>query len=525
MSGEADHAGNAWNTIFEYSRTNRLRVVATGVTLMAIIAFVDLAWVHLPALGYLYIIPLVVVAGFLKRWQVVILAVVSALLREAERPQLWSDDHLARATLVAIAFAGAALFVRELARNQQLALQSVKELKARQQLERQFLHAQRLEAVGRLAGGIAHDFNNLLSVIIGFSDLALQQVKADTPLWRDVKEIHGAADRAAGLTRQLLEFSRRDLLKPKVTDLNALITNLTKMLGRLIGEDVDLQLELQAGLSPVKVDATSIDQVIMNLVINARDAMPHGGRLSIRTAEIQIDTPLPGMPPGINPGRYVTLAVEDTGAGMDRRVQEHLFEPFFTTKEAGKGTGLGLCTVYGIVKQNGGDIWFLSGAGQGTTFTIYLPPTEAEQLAAVPEPRIRRRWSAPATVLLVEDDDLVRELAREILRRNGLTVIEASSAAEAIAISRRPSFAFDLLLTDVVMPEMSGPELAEKLAKEWPSLNVLFMTGYVDESLLPSNGWRMGGVLIQKPLSEDSLMQSVRAVLGQRVRTHEACDT
>ena len=193
MSGEADHAGNAWNTIFEYSRTNRLRVVATGVTLMAIIAFVDLAWVHLPALGYLYIIPLVVVAGFLKRWQVVILAVVSALLREAERPQLWSDDHLARATLVAIAFAGAALFVRELARNQQLALQSVKELKARQQLERQFLHAQRLEAVGRLAGGIAHDFNNLLSVIIGFSDLALQQVKADTPLWRDVKEIHGAA--------------------------------------------------------------------------------------------------------------------------------------------------------------------------------------------------------------------------------------------------------------------------------------------------------------------------------------------
>jgi signal transduction histidine kinase/ActR/RegA family two-component response regulator len=525
MSGEADHAGKAWATIFEYSRTNRSRVLAVAVTMMAMVMFVELALVHLPALGYLYIIPLVVVAGFLKRWQVVVLAVACALLREAESLTPWSSDHLARTALVAIAFAGAALFVRELARNQQLALQSIQELKARQQLERQFLHAQRLEAVGRLAGGIAHDFNNLLSVIIGFSDLALQQIKADTPLWRDVKEIHGAADRAAGLTRQLLEFSRRDMLQPKVTDLNALISNLTNMLRRLIGEDVDLRLELAAGLSRVKVDPASIEQVVMNLVINARDAMPHGGRLSIRTAEIEINSPLPGAPPGIKPGRYVTLAVQDTGAGMDRRVQEHLFEPFFTTKEAGKGTGLGLCTVYGIVKQNCGDIWFLSEAGLGTTFTIYLPPTESAQLTALVAPRVRRRRQAPATVLLVEDDDRVRELAREILRRNGLTVIEASSPAEAIEISKRPSFSFDLLLTDVVMPEMSGPELAEKLAKEWPRLNVLFMTGYVDESVFPSDGRRMARALIQKPLSEDSLMQSVRAVLGQRIRAHEACDT
>jgi two-component system cell cycle sensor histidine kinase/response regulator CckA len=525
MSGETDRAGKAWNTIFEYSRTNRLRVVVAAVAMMAAVTFLDLALVHVTVLGYLYIIPLVVVAGFLKRWQVLILAVASAFLREIGRQQPWSSDHLARTGLVAIAFAGAALFVRELARNQQLALQSVKELKARQQLERQFLHAQRLEAVGRMAGGIAHDFNNLLSVIIGFSDLALQQIKADTPLWRDVKEIHGAADRAAGLTRQLLEFSRRDTLQAKVMDLNALISNLTKMLSRLIGEDIDLQLDLQAGLSRVKVDPASIDHVVMNLVINARDAMPHGGKLSIRTAEIEIDAPLPGTPPGIKPGRYVTLVVQDTGVGMERRVQEHLFEPFFTTKEAGKGTGLGLCTVYGIVKQNGGDIWFVSDPGRGTTFTIYLPPTEAEQPTPSPAPRIRHRDSAPATVLLVEDDDRVRELAREILRRNGLTVIEASSAAEAIAISKRPSFAFDLLLTDVVMPEMSGPELAEKLAKDWPSLNVLFMTGYVDESLLPGNGQRMAWALIQKPLSEDSLMQSVRAVLGQRIRTHESCDT
>jgi CheY-like chemotaxis protein len=376
-----------------------------------------------------------------------------------------------------------------------------------------------------MAGGIAHDFNNLLSVIIGFSDLALQQIKTDTPLWRDVKEIHGAADRAAGLTRQLLEFSRRDVLQAKVMDLNALISNLTKMLSRLIGEDIDLQLELQSGLSRVKVDPASIDHVVMNLVINARDAMPHGGKLSIQTAEVEVHAPLPGMPPGIKPGRYVTLVVQDTGVGMERRVQEHLFEPFFTTKEAGKGTGLGLCTVYGIVKQNGGDIWFVSDAGKGTTFTIYLPPTEGAQPAPLPAPRIIHREAAPATVLLVEDDRMVRELAREILRRNGLTVIQASSAAEAIAISQRPSFAFDLLLTDVVMPEMSGPELAEKLAKEWPRLNVLFMTGYVDESVVPRSRRRTAWALIQKPLSEDSLMQSVRAVLGERIRTHESCDT
>src|SRR5260370_22670836 len=323
MSGETNRAGKAWTTIFEYSRTNRLRVVVAAVTMMAIVAFVDLALVHVPALGYLYIIPLVVVAGFLKRWQVLILALAPALLPEADTQLPWSNDHLARTALVAIAFAGAALFVRELARNQQLALQSVKELKARQQLERQFLHAQRLRAVGRVAGGIAHDFNNLLSVIIGFSDLALQQIKADTPLWRDVKEIHGAADRAAGLTRQLLEFSRRDVLQPKVMDLNAVISNLTNMLRRLIGEDVDLQLDLQAGLSRVRVDPASIEHVVMHLAINAPAARPHGGRLSIRTAEIEIDTPLPGAPPGIKPGRYVTLAVQDTGAGIERRVQEH----------------------------------------------------------------------------------------------------------------------------------------------------------------------------------------------------------
>jgi signal transduction histidine kinase len=423
MSSAAARAGTAWDAVFEYSRSNRRRVVAAAATMMAFIAFVNLALVHTVALGYLYIIPLVVVAGFLKRWQIVVLALASTVLWEASIQAPWSGDYLARTILVATAFAGAALFVKELARNQQLALERVDELKARQDLERRLRHSQRLEAVGRLAGGIAHDFNNLLSVIIGFSDPALRQIEPESAVRRDVAEVHKAAERAAALTSQLLEFSRRDILQPKVTDLNALVSNISKMLLRLIGEDIDLQLALAPALSAVKIDAGSIDQVVMNLVVNARDAMPHGGKLTIQTGETEIAEPTTGVPPGIKPGRYVTLAVQDTGVGMEQTVQEHLFEPFFTTKEAGKGTGLGLSTAYGIVKQNGGDIWFLSERGQGTQFTIYLPPTEAPREAdalARHRPSERR---IPATVLLVEDDDMVRELAREILTRNGLTVV------------------------------------------------------------------------------------------------------
>jgi two-component system, cell cycle sensor histidine kinase and response regulator CckA len=513
-SSQAHRADQAWRAIFQYSRTNRFAVVASAAAMLAAIAFVDLYLVRTASLGFLYIVPLVVAAGFLHRWQIVLAALACAILREAGSPIAWSADYLARIALVAAAFASAALFVRELARNQQLALEKVDELNARQQLERQFRHAQRLEAVGRLAGGIAHDFNNLLSVIIGFSDLALRQIDPGTTVRRDIEEVHKAAGHAAVLTRQLLEFSRREMLQPAVLDLNALVSNISAMLRRLIGEDIDLQLVLQPGLSQVRADAGSLEQVVMNLVVNARDAMPRGGRLTIQTAESQVAAHASGAPPGIQPGRYVTLAVQDTGAGIERKVQEHLFEPFFTTKEVGKGTGLGLSTVYGIVKQNGGDIWFLSEKGQGTTFTVYLPPTEAAREAPAPARRAQPRRTTSATVLLVEDDDLVRQLAREILDRNGLTVVEASTALEAVAISRRPSFHFDLLLTDVVMPEMSGPELAEKLRADWPSLNVLFMTGYADPSLLPGDALRAAPALIQKPLSEHSLMQSVNAILG-----------
>jgi CheY-like chemotaxis protein len=277
-----------------------------------------------------------------------------------------------------------------------------------------------------------------------------------------------------------------------------------------------MHLVLEPELGRVKVDAGSIEQVIMNLVVNARDAMPHGGRLTIQTATVEIPTPSPAAPPGIKPGTYVTLAVQDTGIGMERNVQEHLFEPFFTTKGVGVGTGLGLSTVYGIVKQNGGDIWFVSQVGQGTTFTIYLPPTEAGGDVVGPPPRLLSQQVSAATVLLVEDDDMVRAAARAILTRSGLAVIEASNPAEAITIGKRPSSRFDLLLTDVVMPGMSGPELAQRLVKVRPRLSVLFMTGYADPEVLENERWPV----IKKPFSENSLMQSVLAALSQSVEPH-----
>jgi two-component system cell cycle sensor histidine kinase/response regulator CckA len=513
--GSKGYRAQAWGTLlFEYSRSNRLRIVVATAAMMLAIAWVDVRLVHRAAIGVLYIIPLVLAAGFLKDWQILALALISAVLREGGRPLAWSDDYLVRIATVAAAFAGAMLFVKQLIRNQQLVGEHVRQLEAKQQLERQLRHSQRLEAVGRLAGGVAHDFNNLLSVIIGFGDLALQQTEKDTPLRSDIEEIRKAADGAARLTRQLLEFSRRQLLRPQALDLNALISNLNNMLRRLIGEDIDLHLTLQPGLGVVEADPGLIEQVVMNLAVNARDAMPSGGRLGIETADVEIDQPTPAMPPGIKPGRYVILAVHDTGVGMDRNVQEHLFEPFFTTKEPGKGTGLGLSTVYGIVKQSGGEIWFRSEPGRGTTFTIYLPRVAAAPKTAGAVALPQSSVNGTATILLVEDDDSVRAMAREILRRTGYKVIEARSPAQAISITERASFHYDLLLTDVVMPEMSGPDLAERLTRRSPGLRVLFMTGYVDDSVLRTSHLNSGLRLLQKPLTADSLVQGVRTALG-----------
>jgi two-component system cell cycle sensor histidine kinase/response regulator CckA len=513
MGSKADRAHRAWGILFEYSRSNRLRTLVATAALMLTVAWVDLRLVHTVALGFLYIIPLVLAAGFFKEWQILVLALISAVLREAGSPIAWSADYLVRIATVAAAFAGVTLFVKELIRNQQLAVEHVRQLEAQRQLEQQLRHSQRLEAVGRLAGGVAHDFNNLLSVIIGFGDLALQQIEKASPLRSDIEEIRKAADGAARLTRQLLQFSRRQILRPQALDLNALISNLSNMLRRLIGEDIDLHLTLQPGLGAVKADPGLIEQVIMNLSVNSRDAMPNGGRLVIETADVEIEQPAPDMPPGIKPGRYVTLAVHDTGVGMNRNVQEHLFEPFFTTKEAGKGTGLGLSTVYGIVKQNGGDIWFRSEPGRGTTFTIYWPRMQAAPETAGAAALSQSSVSGPATILLVEDDDSVRGLAREILTRDGYEVIEARSPGQAISIAERTPFQCDLLLTDVVMPEMSGPDLAERLAKRLPGLRVLFITGYADKSVLRASHLRNDALLLQKPLTADSLVRSVRTVL------------
>jgi two-component system, cell cycle sensor histidine kinase and response regulator CckA len=510
MGNQSTSANAVWRAVFEYSLNNRSRVLAAAGAMLAIIALLDVGWVHTAAMGYLYLIPLVIAAGFLKRWQIVLAAVVTAVLREAGSARPWSHEWVTRITLVAATFAATSLFVKELVHNAKVARDRVVELKRRQELERQLLHSQRLEAVGRLAGGIAHEFNNLLSVIIGFSDLALRRLEPANGAIRDIEHVRHAAQRAAELTRQLLEFSRRDVLKHEVLDLNAVVRNLSEMLHRLIGEDIDLQLSLQPDISRVKADSASLEQVIVNLVVNARDAMPLGGTLAIRTGEVELDGHSSGAPAAIKPGRYVTLAVSDDGVGMERNVQEHLYEPFFTTKEVGKGTGLGLAAVYGIVKQSGGEIGYLTAKGEGTTFTVFLPPTD--DMPASTEPASHPSSHAShASVLLVEDDDTVRELAREILTRNGLTVSDARTPGEAITASRLCPCPVDLLLTDVILPEMNGPDLAAKLREKWPSLPVLFMTGF---AALPNSAKLAGMSLIHKPISEDSLMKGVWAVLG-----------
>jgi signal transduction histidine kinase/CheY-like chemotaxis protein len=513
MSKEVVRVTQAWRTIFVYSAKNRQRILTVSGSIVAVVAVLDIVCVHTVALGFLYVIPLVLAAGFLSRWQIVGISALCAILRETGSPLAWSSDYVARMALVAAAFAGTTLFVKELVRNQQVALDRVRELKDRHDLEHQLLHAQRLEAVGRLAGGIAHDFNNVLSVIIGFSELALHRLEPGSAASQDVEQVKSAANRAAGLTRQLLEFSRRDMLEPEVLDLNVLVAKLSQMLHRLISEDVDLRLDLGSRVSCIRADAASLEQVIMNLVVNARDAMPQGGVLTIRTGEADLRSRPDGIPPGIQPARYVTLTVQDTGVGMERNVQEHLFEPFFTTKEVGKGTGLGLSTVYGIVKQNGGEIWFATEKGQGTAFTIYFPPVESAPRPAPPPRHPRSVRPARATVLLVEDDDAVRCLAREVLARNGLTVVEASHPAEALQIARTRARPFDLVLTDVVMPGMSGPRMVEMLHESWPRLNVLFMTGYADPAALPPGFALQSASVIRKPISEDSLMQGVWGAL------------
>jgi PAS domain S-box-containing protein len=381
--------------------------------------------------------------------------------------------------------------------------------------EEQLRQAQKMEAVGQLAGGIAHDFNNLLTAIIGYSQLASRRVPKDDPLRHNIDEIERAGERAAALTRQLLAFSRKQLLQPKVLDLNSIVAETQKMLGRLLGEDVDIQTVLDPATGRIKADPGQIEQVIMNLAVNARDAMPTGGRLTIETGNTNLTEDRGNGLFTIVPGPYVMLSVTDTGSGMDENIQSHIFEPFFTTKDIGKGTGLGLSTVYGIVKQSGGYIWITSAPGQGTRFDVYLPMVDeiAEDCKPAGEPENDCRGRE--TILLVEDAAIVRSLVVEVLEERGYNVLEAEEGQQALDLCRAFDGPIHLLLTDVIMPGMSGRELRTRLAEVCPDTKVLFMSGYTDDAIVRHGIHESDMPFLQKPFSPDALAQKVRELLDE----------
>jgi PAS domain S-box-containing protein len=385
---------------------------------------------------------------------------------------------------------------------------------ALRQSEEQLRQAQKMEAVGRLAGGVAHDFNNVLSVILSHGELILQDLKPADPLRADIEEICKAASRAAGLTRQLLTFSRQQVIEPKVLDLHELLMGMDKMLQRILGEDVELVSVAPKSSGRVKVDPSHIEQVILNLVVNARDAMPTGGKLTIETANVVLDESYALSHLPAKAGPYVMMAVSDTGTGIDRETQTHIFEPFFTTKEKGKGTGLGLSTVFGIVQQSGGNIWVYSEPGKGTTFKVYLPRVDAE--VDVPRPQVAPpTLYGTETILLVEDEEQVRTIVLSILRRQGYRVIPAQHAGEALLLCEQHPGPIDLLLTDVVMPQMSGPQLAKRLASTRPEMKVLCMSGYTDDSIVRHGVLETGVAFLQKPVTPASLAKKVREVLDE----------
>lgn len=381
--------------------------------------------------------------------------------------------------------------------------------------EEQLRQSQKMEAVGQLAGGIAHDFNNLLTAIIGYSQLASRRVQKDDPLRHQIDEIERAGERAASLTRQLLAFSRKQLLQPKVLDLNSIVAETQKMLGRLLGEDVEIQTALDPAAGRIKADPGQIEQVIMNLAVNARDAMPTGGRLTIETGNTNLTENRGNGLFTIVPGPYVMLSVTDTGSGMDENIQSHVFEPFFTTKEIGKGTGLGLSTVYGIVKQSEGYVWITSAPGRGTRFDVFLPRVDeiAEDYKPAAEPE--NEYRGTETVLLVEDDAIVRSLVLEVLTTRGYQVLEAEDGQQALDLCLEYDGPIHLLLTDVIMPGMSGRELGTRLVEICPDTRVLFMSGYTDDAIVRHGIHESDMPFLQKPFSPDALAQKVRELLDE----------
>jgi two-component system, cell cycle sensor histidine kinase and response regulator CckA len=381
--------------------------------------------------------------------------------------------------------------------------------------EEQLRQAQKMEAVGRLAGGIAHDFNNVLSVILSYSETLLEDLEPNDPTMGDIDQIRKAAWRAAELTRQLLVFSRQQVVEAKVVDLNEVLAAMNKMLRRILGEDIELGFVPATPLGRIFADPSNVEQVIMNLVVNARDAMPTGGRLTIETGNVELDDDYACQHLGTKPGPHVMLAVTDTGIGMDRATQSRIFEPFFTTKEAGKGTGLGLSTVFGIAQRCGGSVWVYSEPGKGTTFKVYFPLNEAAvelTVRTLPPATLR----GTETILLVEDQEQVRAVALRILTRNGYRVMVAQNAGEALLLCEKHPGAIDLLLTDVVMPRMSGAELAKRLAATRPTMKVLCMSGYTDDSIVRHGVLDSGLAFLQKPFTPESLTRKVREVLTNR---------
>ncbi len=402
------------------------------------------------------------------------------------------------------------------ARSVALAVHTVEDTTRRRKLEAQYRQAQKMEVVGQLAGGVAHDFNNLLTVITGYSELALNRLPEGDVTRGLIAEVFKAGERASSLTRQLLAFSRRQVLEPRVLDLNTIVTETEKMLHRLISEDICVSAALEPALGKVKADPDQLGQVLMNLAINARDAMPGGGKLTIETRNIELDEAYSHGHAGVTPGRYVMLAVSDTGCGMSEEVRAHLFEPFFTTKEQGKGTGLGLATVYGIVKQSGGHIEVYTEVGHGTTFKIYLPRTEQAAFQPVKSHLgLRPALRDAETILLVEDDPGVRALTRSALQTAGYTVLEAANGADALALVGRHPGSIHLLLADVIMPQMGGRELAQRLAASHPELRVLYLSGYTPDAVVRHGVLEPDAAFLQKPFTVKALTRKVREVLDR----------
>jgi signal transduction histidine kinase len=441
--------------------------------------------------------------------------VVGVLSFQTRREEGFSLEDMAIAT----AFASHAAIAVE---NRRLLLEARRAYDELAATQGQLEQVQKMEAIGRLAGGVAHDFNNLLTVILGRAEILLRQVKPEDSMHRGIELIQRTAGRAADLTRQLLAFGRKQMLEPVVLDLSAVTMDMKDMLGRLIGEDIALLTTPTHGLGRVKADRGQIEQVIMNLAVNARDAMPQGGHLILETANVDLDEEFVRRNVGARTGPHVMLAVSDNGTGIPREIQAHIFEPFFTTKEQGKGTGLGLATVYGIVKQSGGYVQVNSEPNQGTTFRIYLPRLTDMAISVDRSARPVMTAAGRETILLVEDEEGVRELARDILRANGYTVLEARNGNEALLISERHQGPLDLLLTDVVMPRMSGCELAERLGPLRSDLSVLYMSGYTDDAVIRHGAFGSGTAFLQKPFTPAALAQRVRETLDLAGACHPA---